>query len=324
MEISKFVISGYKLVNDKGWDTARSMYLGTKPRDAAMYAVPGLLYAINNNLEIYALNYMDIATNRLLNNLKILTTALMYRVIMRQEITKQQYVALGLLLLGSTFAANSKSDQGSGEFYITTFGVFIMIFYSFVSGFASVFNEYIMKNGSGCENIFLQNLVLYSWGILFNCSGLFYSLLNSPTSSPSETTDDGVVVNLGEYDDGNGFYGFYSFAQFFWWTCFVLNGTFHGLIISGVMKYLSSIWKLFMSASAIFAAALFQIMVFGASITFSVLGSFVLVSFALYLYKTPGVLFVEQRSASYQAVELSNTSNNDKYNSGNSNDDAGV
>ncbi len=280
-----------------------------KFRDAAMYAVPGISYAINNNLEIYALGYMDVTTNRLLNNLKIITTAIFFRVIMNQKQSKQQYVALVLLLFGSCLGSMSTGNKDDGDFFITTFGVILMILYACVSGFASVFNEYIMKNGSGCENIFLQNIILYAWGILFNSTGMMYSFFASSSSSDLNSSEGDLV--LSEYESSG--YGFVSFLQLVWWTLFVLNGALHGLVISGVMKYLSSIWKLFMSACAIVFAMTAQILVMGASISLSIVSSLVCTASALYLYKTPGVLFKSPEtssSQSYSAVELSETNNN--------------
>ncbi|KAK2153327.1 hypothetical protein LSH36_300g01030 [Paralvinella palmiformis] len=53
-------------------------------RLAMYYSVPGILYFINNNLSIHLQEEMDPATYQILSNLKILSTALLYRVIIKR------------------------------------------------------------------------------------------------------------------------------------------------------------------------------------------------------------------------------------------------
>eukprot|EP00658_Telonema_sp_P-2_P045255 TRINITY_DN3319_c0_g1_i2.p1 TRINITY_DN3319_c0_g1~~TRINITY_DN3319_c0_g1_i2.p1 ORF type:complete len:379 (+),score=98.31 TRINITY_DN3319_c0_g1_i2:117-1253(+) len=268
METLKLGVSYFKLKGELSPDELGAAFRSIKPKDMLMYGVPGLCYAFNNNLEIVALRFMDPATNRLLNNLKIVSTALMFRSIMSKQITGQQVVALAMLLCGSCLASTAHGSGQDGELYVTTAGILVMILYGFVSGFAGVFNEYIMKQGVGADlSIHLQNLLLYSWGILLNGSA---ALLYQSTSRSA---------------------GFETAPQTVWWILFVLNGAFHGLVISAVIKYLSSIFKLFMSACAIFVAGALQLVLFNAShLPISFVVAAAIVSAALYLYNTPNVL----------------------------------
>eukprot|EP00658_Telonema_sp_P-2_P053268 TRINITY_DN4174_c0_g1_i10.p1 TRINITY_DN4174_c0_g1~~TRINITY_DN4174_c0_g1_i10.p1 ORF type:complete len:368 (-),score=116.30 TRINITY_DN4174_c0_g1_i10:234-1337(-) len=268
MELLKLAVSYGKLTTELPPDQLKAAFNSIKTKDLLMYGVPGFFYAFNNNLEIIALRYMDPATNRLLNNLKIVTTALMFRSIMGKQISGQQVVALALLLFGSCLASTNGGSGQDGELYVTGFGVAIMILYGFVSGFAGVFNEYIMKQGVGADlSMHLQNVLLYSWGILLNGSAaLFYS-----SGAPSP--------------------GFETATQTMWWIMFVLNGAFHGLVIGAVIKYLSSVFKLFMSACAIFVAGLLQLVLFNAThLPSSFLLAAATVGVALYMYNTPDLL----------------------------------
>merc|ERR1712086_596522 len=223
MELLKLLVSAKGLTDAMGTDGAIAALKAVEPKDFLMFGVPGLLYAFNNNLEIMALNYMDPATNRLLNNLKIPSTAIIFQIFMAKTISKNQWIALGMLLVGSCLASLSNGNAKGGELYVTTFGVVIMLFYGLVSASASVFNEYIMKQGAGAEqSIHLQNLLLYSWGI-------------------------------------------------------ALNGT--------AFLLFSSIFKLFMSACAIFVAGFLQMILLGAtSLPFGFIVAACMVSGALYLY----------------------------------------
>eukprot|EP00940_MAST-03C_sp_MAST-3C-sp2_P000538 g538.t1 len=291
MEATKWMISFSRLSKDAGgWNGAKAMIRGIKLKDAAMYAIPGLCYALNNNLEIYVLRYLDPATARTLNNVKILTTALFFRIIMKKSISKQQVVAL-LMLTGGVCIAVSGGSSGQQEStaYVTTTGIFLMLVYSMISGFGCVYNEFIMKFGTGSDNINLQNVVLYSWGLLFNGCGILMSA--SSSSAAVVETDDDLGVLETESAGGSTFFGFESMSQLIWWIMFVLNGAFHGLIISAVMKHLSSIWKLFMSGLSIPIAGLCTSILFGAPLALTLVFGSACVVAALYLYQTPGLLF---------------------------------
>jgi len=277
MEALKLLVSAKGLVDGIGVEAAIRALKEIQPKDYLMYGVPGFLYAFNNNLEIVALQFMDPATNRLLNNLKIPMTAIIFQSFMSKTISKQQWTALGLLVAGSCLASLSNGNASSGELFVTSFGVVVMLFYGAVSASASVFNEYIMKEGTGAnQSIHLQNLLLYSWGMLLN--GAAFLLFASNGSAAGA--------------------GFETSTQLFWWILFVLNGAFHGLVISAVIKYLSSIFKLFMSACAIFVAGFLQLVLGASSLPIGFVAAACMVSAALYLYNTPGLLFKESESAS--------------------------
>ena len=151
----------------------------TKPKAVLPYAVPGLIYMVNNNLEIFVLKYMDPATFRLLGNMKILTTAVLYRLVMGTAISMQQWVALVMLLLASMGGVNTSSVEGASdaEMHTTFWGVVLMIIYCCNSAAAGIGNEWILKRGEGTQfGIHLQNAVLYMWGVAFNFIGFLYWL----------------------------------------------------------------------------------------------------------------------------------------------------
>jgi hypothetical protein len=69
-------------------------------RQSLPYSIPGILYFINNNLAVRMQLYMDPASYQILANFKIFTTAILYRLIIKQKLTRQQWFALTLLFFG--------------------------------------------------------------------------------------------------------------------------------------------------------------------------------------------------------------------------------
>ena len=70
-------------------------------RTVGLFGVPGLLYAVNNNLPFFAMLHMSAATFQVLGQLKIATTALLFWAMMARPIPPHQRYALALLLLGA-------------------------------------------------------------------------------------------------------------------------------------------------------------------------------------------------------------------------------
>ena len=69
-------------------------------QSAWRFAIIAALYVAVNNLKLYAQIALDPGTYTLLNNISILTTAFLYRIVMRRRLTNYQYVALLLLVTG--------------------------------------------------------------------------------------------------------------------------------------------------------------------------------------------------------------------------------
>lgn len=72
-------------------------------RQSLPYSIPSLLYFINNNLAVHMQLYMDPASYQILSNFKIITTTVLYRLIIKQKLTRQRWFALSLLFFGGLF-----------------------------------------------------------------------------------------------------------------------------------------------------------------------------------------------------------------------------
>jgi probable UDP-sugar transporter A4 len=72
-------------------------------RHSLPYAIPGLLYFINNNLAVHMQLQMDPASYQILSNFKIATTAILYRLIIKHKLSRRQWFAVTLLFFGGLF-----------------------------------------------------------------------------------------------------------------------------------------------------------------------------------------------------------------------------
>mmetsp|Transcript_26030 Transcript_26030/g.82491 ORF Transcript_26030/g.82491 Transcript_26030/m.82491 type:complete len:159 (-) Transcript_26030:239-715(-) len=67
----------------------------------ASYAIPGLIYFINNNCLFYILQDVDPTTFQLLSQMKTIFTGLLFRVFLKRHISPVQYLALVTLACGT-------------------------------------------------------------------------------------------------------------------------------------------------------------------------------------------------------------------------------
>ncbi|XP_069137247.1 probable UDP-sugar transporter protein SLC35A4 [Argopecten irradians] len=261
MEMGKFLVSAV-LLYASGCEIQQPSLSLCLP-----FALPAVLYFINNNLAVHMQLQMDPATYQVLSNLKIVSTAILYRLIIKRNLTISQWVSVGIL----TFAGFCNSYGGlqekgeitnAGEIHVTFLGLVMMFVYCTVSGLAGVVTEYILKKNI-VMSIHYQNILLYIYGIFINfCSWL-----------------------IQEYDQPeleNQFYIFRGYSVFTW--IIVITQATNGLIMSVIMKHASNITRLFVVSCAMLVATTLSVTVFHTRIsTFFILSLF-LVIFAMFLY----------------------------------------
>ena len=157
-------------------------------KETLKYSVPALLYFLDNNLLFVVLSLIDPPTFTLLNNIKVLITALLYQFFLKRKVTRRQWLALVLLLTGVVISQVSKqskhasSGNGSphhsdkegfnshGDFLL---GVMIVGVMASFSSFANIYTEYVFKGKAAHDparerNVHKQNMNLYMFGVLFN------------------------------------------------------------------------------------------------------------------------------------------------------------
>lgn len=240
IELAKLLVSLATLFlteNLSGLRSPISLFL------VAPYAVPALLYALNNNLVVIMQAYMDPSSYQVLSNLKIACTALLYSSCLGKRLQPAQWLALGLLMgAGVCHSYNSLDLEVTGQadaedhpgLHITAWGLFLVLVYCFISGLAAVYTERVLK--SQRLPLSLQNLYLYIFGVAIN-----------------------VVSHFSSVGGDQGFLEGYS--DIVW--VIVAGQAANGLLMSVVLKHGSSITRLFVISCSMLVNALLSWAVLG-------------------------------------------------------------
>jgi UDP-galactose transporter len=210
----------------------------------AFFSVPSVIYCIGNNLDILCNRYMDSATFQVCSQLKILATALLWSLVFRESLGSRKWAALCLLLLGGAFASWPSDTSKAGavqHMYITKLGIVSIIAYASCSASAGIATEWIYKTVNVADSIHLQNIAMYTIGVITNF--LFFFAVRKPSR-----------------DFPNVFEGFN-----FWTWCLMLNFSSLGILTSFILRYLDNIQKLLMSGASMYVSAICTTVLFGLS-----------------------------------------------------------
>jgi len=234
-------------------------------RVAVLYAVPSILYAIQNNLVFFALLYLAPPTFELFANLKIVTTALASWLVLKKRLNAIQWVAVVLLFLGTILGQLPKEGavQATNDdpgLSAEMFGFMLCLLYAGLSALAGIFTEKLLKESK--QPTHLQNMEIYMWSVLVN---VWYAWHNGKSVFTSSLFDG--------YD-------------FMTWLV-VINGALMGQCVSFVMKYADNVVKVFAAALAMFMSTILSILFFSFQPSALLLIGFVISSISLFLYLGP-------------------------------------
>ncbi|XP_029917374.1 probable UDP-sugar transporter protein SLC35A4 [Myripristis murdjan] len=230
----------------------------------APYAVPAVLYALNNNLVVLMQAYMDPSSYQVLSNLKIASTALLYSSCLGKRLRRAQWLALGLLMAAGvchSYSSMGPADveraeaEPSLKLHVTAWGLFLVLVYCFVSGLAAVYTERVLKSQQ--LPLSLQNLYLYMFGVAVN-----------------------GVTSLSSVANEKGFLEGYSAAV---WVI-VAGQAVNGLLMSVVLKHGSGITRLFVISCSMLVNAVLSRAVLGLQLTPLFLLPVSMIGLAAYLY----------------------------------------
>ncbi|GLJ08454.1 hypothetical protein SUGI_0089110 [Cryptomeria japonica] len=231
--------------------------LSTTLEEIKVYPIPAALYLIKNLLQYYIFMYVDAPSYQILKNLNIISTGVLYRIILRRKLTEIQWSAYILLCIGCTTAELTSSSDRVLQTPLQ--GCMMAIVMALLSGFAGVYTELIIKKRPS-RNINVQNFWLYIFGMIFNVGAML-------------TQDHDDIMN-------KGFFHGYSLIT----VCTIINHALSGIAVSMVMKYADNIVKVYSTSVAMLLTAIISIFLFGFQLTLPfVLGSMVL-SVSVYLH----------------------------------------
>ncbi|KAL3688812.1 hypothetical protein R1sor_015121 [Riccia sorocarpa] len=205
-------------------------------------ALPATIYAIQNSLIQLSYRHLDSLTATMLNQTKLVFTALFMFLILGQRQTKQQVGALMLLIVAATLLSFSqKSPKASAAVPQNSFvlGVIPIIVASVLSGLASSLCQWAVQ---------VKKRSTYLMTIEMSAIGAF-CLAASLSRSP-----DGVAIAE------KGFFHGWNLMTFVPVTSNALGGILVGL----VTMYAGGVKKGFVIVSALLVTALLQVIVDGA------------------------------------------------------------
>ncbi|XP_059077062.1 CMP-sialic acid transporter 4 isoform X2 [Cryptomeria japonica] len=243
------------------WDSLGFHFKGTRLsttlEEIKVYPIPAALYLIKNLLQYYIFMYVDAPSYQILKNLNIISTGVLYRIILRRKLTEIQWSAYILLCIGCTTAELTSSSDRVLQTPLQ--GWIMAIVMALLSGFAGVYTELIIKKRPS-RNINVQNFWLYIFGMIFNVGAML-------------TQDHDDIMN-------KGFFHGYSLIT----ICMIINHALSGIAVSMVMKYADNIVKVYSTSVAMLLTAFISMILFRFHLTLPfVLGSMV-VSVSVYLH----------------------------------------
>lgn len=231
--------------------------LSTTLDEVVVYPIPAALYLVKNLLQYYIFAYVDAPGYQILKNLNIISTGVLYRIILKRKLSEVQWAAFILLCAGCTTA---QLNPSSDHVLQTPFqGWMMAIVMALLSGFAGVYTEAIIKKRPS-RNINVQNFWLYVFGMAFNAVAILVQ-------------DFDAVMN-------EGFFHGYSFII----VLMILNHALSGIAVSMVMKYADNIVKVYSTSVAMLLTAIVSVFLFGFHLSLAFFLGSTVVSVSVYLH----------------------------------------
>ena len=232
-------------------------------RKQRLLFIPSILYVLQNNLLFHGAKRLTPIVYIVCTQTKVMTTAIMSRVILGTTLTNTQYALLALLILGIILVQgqghmNESRNSTTDIFHANSSdGVLAVLFASWISGTAGVVLEKILKSESAvyntalAHNIWTRNLQLSFISLPFAACGMLFQN-NGNISGDFFTGFDEVVFGV-----------------------IILQAS-GGFIISYVLKFADNILKCLAVAVSICCCAVYSVLVHELILTASlVVGVFI-------------------------------------------------
>uniref|UniRef100_A0A158QH25 UDP-galactose translocator n=1 Tax=Rodentolepis nana TaxID=102285 RepID=A0A158QH25_RODNA len=232
-------------------------------RDNLLIGVPGVIYAIQNNLIYVAVSHLNPSVFQVTYQLKVFTTVIFFRLILHRVLTSKHWIALSLLFVGVIVAqvdpqnatvssVNSRPDQSP------VYGFICVIVACFLSGFSGVFFELVLKSTQ--KTIVLRNIQLSIYGIVASTAQAFIQ-------------EKSVIVE-------HGF--FFGYNKYVWFV--ILLQSLGGLLVAAVVRYADNILKTFATSVAIVLTLVASVLLFNTALTMHLAFGNILVIGATVMY----------------------------------------
>ena len=197
---------------------------------------------------------------------KIITTSLLWWYWFRKPISRQQWISIFILCVGSMLVVfkDDYSESADTMYVEWPLGPLYVSIQISLSAIAGVYTEAVYKKQGRQRSIHLENLSMYFWGTIANFTQYAFN-------------DSNNDKNSNKWDI---LYGFN-----YWTWLLIAVYILKGLAISQVMKFFSNIVKLFMTGGSIIVTGLLTYIVFGLQWTLAYFLGLVCVVASVILYK---------------------------------------
>eukprot|EP00009_Paramoeba_aestuarina_P014190 CAMPEP_0201528174 /NCGR_PEP_ID=MMETSP0161_2-20130828/37535_1 /ASSEMBLY_ACC=CAM_ASM_000251 /TAXON_ID=180227 /ORGANISM="Neoparamoeba aestuarina, Strain SoJaBio B1-5/56/2" /LENGTH=316 /DNA_ID=CAMNT_0047929343 /DNA_START=215 /DNA_END=1165 /DNA_ORIENTATION=- len=259
-ELFKLVLSiifHYAFHSPNKWKEETNVIVGNY-RVAIYYAVPAIIYSVYNVLMYLNLTLFTPTNYRVLINIRVLWSGLLFQLIFRTKLGAHKWA--GLLVLAVGCAVNQLGSDfrlDSGLLALVSIG-----FQAFLSSAGGVYSELLLKDNIEIPLV-VKNIYLYFWSTLGNILFICFFRPQLLVRENFFRGWDGLVIGL------------------------VIVGAFCGFSTAVFLRYLNVLLKEFAHSAEMLLTAVLTAIFFGAPLTVNVLVSIFLVAIAIYLCNQP-------------------------------------
>ncbi|KAK6935491.1 Nucleotide-sugar transporter [Dillenia turbinata] len=271
-EVFKLIVSSILLWRE--YRKLPNVRMTTEWKSVRLFPIPSIIYLIHNNVQFATLTYLDTSTYQIMGNLKIVTTAIFFRLFLRKKLSTLQWMAIVLLAVGTT----TSQVKGCGAAFCDSLfsapmqGYMLGVVSACLSALAGVYTEFLMKKNN--DSLYWQNVQLYMFGAIFNMLRLLL-------------------------DDFSG-----GFEKGAWWQrllngytistwMVVLNLGSTGLLVSWLMKYADNIVKVYSTSMAMLLTMVLSVYLFNFKPTLQLFLGIVICMMSLHMYFAPANMLVD-------------------------------
>lgn len=223
-----------------------------RPREVCKLSVPAFLYMVQNNLLYFALSRLRATPYKVVYNLKILTGAFFSVALLRQKLSKKQWICLFALFFGVVVVQTHDQDLSG-----SVAGFLAVLLAAFTSGFCGVYQQKILQ-GSG-DSMWARNIQMGLPSVLVSLAS--------------------VAFDRSVYEDGGPFRNFDHVV-----VAVILLQALGGLNVAFVLKYADNILKGFAAAFSSITLCLLEILFFDYKPSANFVVGAILINASAYIY----------------------------------------
>ncbi|KAG6592900.1 CMP-sialic acid transporter 1, partial [Cucurbita argyrosperma subsp. sororia] len=251
-------------------------------RTVRLYPIPSIIYLIHNNVQFATLTYVDTSTYQIMGNLKIVTTGILFRLVLKRKLSNLQWMAIILLAVGTTTSQVKGCGESSCESLLSSpiEGYMLGILSACLSALAGIYTEFLMKKNN--DSLYWQNVQLYTFGSIFNMARL-------------------VVDDFrGGFENGPWWQRIFNGYSITTWMVVINLGS-TGLLVSWLMKYADNIVKVYSTSMAMLLTTVLSVHLFNFRPTLQLFLGIIVCMMSLHMYFAPPQMLVDLPSPSLKS-----------------------